>query len=72
MELFVARQPIFTRLGSLYGYELLFRSGLGDGFQHISGDEASLKVIGNAFFVLGLDSLTGGKRALAECSTLAL
>jgi c-di-GMP-related signal transduction protein len=33
MDVFVARQPIFNRAERVYGYELLFRSGLGDIFQ---------------------------------------
>ena len=34
MEVFVARQPIFGRQQKVYAYELLFRSGLDNFFDH--------------------------------------
>ncbi len=63
METFIARQPIFDMNQKAYGYELLFRSGLDNVFRHTDPDQATSKVIADSFFLLNLQSLTGGKRA---------
>src|ERR1051325_5809407 len=66
MEVFVARQPIFTRGERVYGYELLFRSSWSNYFQNPGADLASLKVIANSFFSIGITSLTQGKPAFVN------
>ena len=65
----IARQPIFDRYQGLFGYELLFRdtaanqSGLnGDDVE--AGDAASATTINNSLNLVGLQALTGGKKAL--------
>jgi len=63
MNTFIARQPIFDMNQKVYGYELLFRSGLDNVFRHTDPDQATSKVIADSFFLLGIQSLTGGKRA---------
>lgn len=63
MDVFIARQPIFDSRQRVYGYELLFRSGLENFFQHPDPDQATSKVIVDSFFLLGLTTLTDGKRA---------
>ena len=63
MNIFVARQPILKKDQSIYGYELLFRSGLENWFSAVNLDEASLAVIRNALLVFGSQKLTGGKKA---------
>ncbi len=63
MDLFIARQPIFTKKQSVYGYELLFRSGSANVFSHGDPDQASARVIVDSLFQLGLPTLTGRKRA---------
>ncbi len=63
METFIARQPIFDLNQRVYGYELLFRSGLDNVFRHTDPDQATSKVILDSFFLMGIQSLTGGKRA---------
>lgn len=63
METFIARQPIFDRNQKVYGYELLFRSGLENIFLHTNPDQASSKVIADSFLLFGLSKLTGGRRA---------
>lgn len=63
MEVFVARQPIFDRFRQVYGYELLFRSGLQNAFQASDSDRASVKVIADSFLRFGIQRMTGGKRA---------
>jgi c-di-GMP-related signal transduction protein len=64
MDVFVARQPIFDRLRRTYAYELLFRSGAGSSaYDGANADQASLRVLDATLSVLGLETLTGGKRA---------
>ncbi|MDC4225107.1 MAG: EAL domain-containing protein [Candidatus Manganitrophus sp.] len=68
MEIFIARQPIFDRQQQVYAYELLFRSGLENIFNHSDLDYASSKVALDSFFILGIDNITGGKRAFINTS----
>jgi c-di-GMP-related signal transduction protein len=63
MEVYVARQPIFTRNRKIYGYELLFRGGMINAFPDIDGDTATSKVLSNTFFTMGMDHVVGRKRA---------
>lgn len=65
MEVFVARQPIFNRQQKVYGYELLYRLGMDNFYNNPAGDgdRATSEVIANSFLLIGLDALTGGKRA---------
>jgi EAL and modified HD-GYP domain-containing signal transduction protein len=65
---FIARQPIFDAGQRVFGYELLFRSGPVNAFTHRDGDEASLRLIGGALSVFGLEPLTGGRRAFINCT----
>ena len=62
----VTRQPIFDRFGRTYGYELLFRTDPLDSVPGGDPDRASLKVIDTAFFLPGLEPMTGGKRAFVN------
>ncbi len=63
MEVYLARQPIFHRNKDIYGYELLFRDSLINAFPQIDGDKASSNVLSNSFFCMGIDQITGGKKA---------
>lgn len=63
MDVFIARQPIFDRNLKVYGYEILSRCGNRNAYACTDGDEASMNVIGNTFLKIGLNRLTGGKRA---------
>ncbi|MFH1998838.1 MAG: EAL domain-containing protein, partial [Planctomycetota bacterium] len=63
LQIFVGRQSILDKQMSIYGYELLFRSGLDNVFSHIDGDEATSTVISNSFFNLGFSNITQGKKA---------
>jgi EAL and modified HD-GYP domain-containing signal transduction protein len=63
MEVFVARQPIFDTQLKTFGYELLFRESLDNYFPEIDGDTASSAVLTNSFFSIGIEKLTGGKKA---------
>ena len=44
-DVFVARQPIFTRSKAVYGYELLYRSGRSPIYDGTHADYATLAVI---------------------------
>lgn len=63
MEVYVARQPIFDKRKKVIGYELLYRSGTDNYYNHHDGDQATSSVITNSFSIIGLDVLTGGKKA---------
>lgn len=66
MDAFIARQPIFDRRLKVHAYELLFRSGLADFFDHPDPDQASSKVIADSLLLPGLDSLTHGLPAFVN------
>lgn len=63
MEIFVARQPIFNKRQEVYAYELLYRSGADKFYSSLNGDQASSEVITNSFLLIGLETLTRGKKA---------
>ncbi len=63
MDIFVARQPIFDRRRQVFAYELLFRSGLENFFDHADPDQATLSVISDSVSVLSLEKMTGGRPA---------
>lgn len=60
---FVARQPILDAGGRVFGYELLYRAAAADSACHEELDVAAARVLNDAVLTLGLDTLTGGKRA---------
>jgi c-di-GMP-related signal transduction protein len=62
LESFIARQPIFDTLQKVYGYELLFRSGLENVFRSSDPNQATSKVLTDSFSLFGMSTLTGGKR----------
>lgn len=63
MDVLVARQPIFDRGMHVRGYEILCRPKVRVDSEPYGGDQASKRVITNTFLLLGLDRVTGGKRA---------
>ena len=72
MDVFVARQPIFDRQQKVYAYELLFRSSLENFFSHPDPNLASAKVISDSFFLFGMETITGGKRAFINVTRESL
>lgn len=62
-DVFVARQPIFSRRAGVYGYELLFRDGVEQAFQGGDGNRATSSVIETGLLNIGLTELTGGRPA---------
>jgi EAL and modified HD-GYP domain-containing signal transduction protein len=67
LERFLARQPIFNWRRVVYGYELLFRSGLDNFFSHTDADAASASTA-DAMILFGIERLTEGKRAFLNCT----
>ena len=72
MDLYVARQPILDRSRRTYAYELLFRDGLVNDFGAGDPDLATARVIDTSFFVLGIETLTGGRKAFVNFTRQAL
>ncbi len=66
MELFIARQPIFDTHKNVVAYELLFRSPGSVTATHTDDTAATRAVLSNAFLMMGIDSLTDGKKAFVN------
>ncbi|MDD3815294.1 MAG: HDOD domain-containing protein [Desulfocapsaceae bacterium] len=66
MDTFLARQPIFDRNRNIYGYELLFRAGEANIFPQIDGDVATSKLLSSTFFTVGIEEITGGRKAFVN------
>ncbi|MDR1664421.1 MAG: HDOD domain-containing protein [Clostridiales bacterium] len=68
MDSFVARQPIFDSDLNVYAYELLYRSSrVKNSFDFNTNlDLASSKVIMDSFHDIGLEKITGGKKAFVN------
>ena len=64
---FIARQPIFDRREQVYGYELLFRSGLENRYTASDGEAAVRDVVDN-FLNADARTLTGGRKAFINCT----
>ncbi|WP_246938957.1 EAL and HDOD domain-containing protein [Bacillus pinisoli] len=62
MEVFVARQPILDVSEQLIGYELLYRNGQADFFNHLDGDKATIDVLVNSFISIGVDNIANKKK----------
>lgn len=63
MESYLARQPIFNAALEVIAYEILFRSGLENTFQHNDPNQASGSVLSDSFMNVGLDSITDNRLA---------
>ncbi len=66
MDVYVARQPVFTIDKKIFGYELLFRLGLENVFPDIDGDVATSNVLSNTFFSFELKEILGNKPGLVN------
>ena len=64
---FIARQPIFDRREHVYGYELLYRSGLENWYTADDPDAAALDVADN-FLNASARTLTAGRKAFINCT----
>ena len=61
-QVFVAKQPIVDMTKAPFGYELLFRSGNIDHYDHVDGDDASLRVMANTLNLIGCDTCVGDRK----------
>src|ERR1700732_3635012 len=61
VDVFDARQPIFSRDLQVYGCELLCRGGPGDSFDGTAADLATARVIANSFLTIGAERLLNSK-----------
>jgi c-di-GMP-related signal transduction protein len=61
LDVFVARQPVFSRNLQVHGYELLYRGTAGNSFDGTSADVATARVIANSFLNIGGEKLLDGK-----------
>ncbi len=69
----VGRQPIFDRRLQVFAYELLYRRQELDGEADFAdGDQATARVLANAFVELGFDVVTGGKPAFVNLTRAAI
>lgn len=63
----VACQPIFNIRQQVFGYELLYRAGeSSQGYDGIDGNLATRKVMETAFSDIGIQELTGGRKAFVN------
>ena len=65
---YIARQAILSKNRRTEAYELLFRSGFHNAFPNVDGNKASLSVLRTGFLDLGLERVTGGRRAYVNCT----
>lgn len=72
MDACVARQPIFMANKRVYGYELLFRDGISGLFPDIDGQVATSRVLSDTFLEMGIDKVTGNKKAFVNFSEQCL
>ncbi len=63
MDIFIARQPIFTPKETVYGYEILYRESSDNKFNDTEPDKATTNVLLNTFETFGLQTLTNEKYA---------
>lgn len=63
---YVARQPILDSSGRVFGYELLYRAAADATSCDDVRDLAAARVLSDAVLTLGLDTLTGGRRAFVN------
>ena len=61
MEVFIGRQPIFNIHEQIVAYELLYRNKNVNAFPLIDSDAATVDVLVNSFFSIGIDEVTKGR-----------
>jgi c-di-GMP-related signal transduction protein len=63
MDVFVARQPIFSQRRQIFAYELLFRTGMSNAFPGVDGDVATSSLLSSSFFTVGIEAIASGHKA---------
>lgn len=66
MEVFIARQPIFSLNGEVFGYEILYRDSETNEFSESDADFASGNALTRCFIDFGIADLTNGKKAFVN------
>ncbi len=59
MDIFIARQPIFTAHKKLFAYELLYRGTKTSRLDNTSGNKATTSVLSSAFLTEGIEKISG-------------
>ncbi|MDD3168462.1 MAG: HDOD domain-containing protein [Eubacteriales bacterium] len=62
MDIYIARQPIFNKDMSIFGYELLHRRNAHNCYENEDHSGATAELIRNSFLVLDFDNLTNGTK----------
>ncbi|WP_371372562.1 EAL and HDOD domain-containing protein [Sporomusa aerivorans] len=71
-DVHVARQPIFDAHLKVFGYELLFRNKIHNIYRETDGEQATHDVIVNSFLLIGIETLTNGKKAFINFTANSL
>lgn len=71
-DIHVARQPIFDATLNVFAYELLFRSNFINAYDNTDGDQATHAVITNSFLLIGMETITNGKKAFINFTANSL
>ncbi len=66
MAAYIARQPIFDTEKQIFGYELLFRSGVENIFTGKDATNATTDVLSSSMLEFGLGTLTNGAKAFVN------
>lgn len=67
-DIFLARQPIYTRELGVHAYELLYRDGNVNEARIVNGEDATSQVLVNALIEIGLPDLVGDRYAFINCT----
>ncbi|PIC98454.1 EAL and HDOD domain-containing protein [Sporosarcina sp. P29] len=67
-SIFIGRQPILSRLGEIYAYELLYRNSEKNFFPDINPEQATIGLLINTFLSVGIDQVTSGVRSFINFS----
>lgn len=59
MDIFIARQPIFTAHKKLFAYELLYRGTKTSKLSNTTGNKATTSVLSSAFLTEGIEKISG-------------
>jgi len=62
LDIYIARQPIFNKNMSIFGYELLHRRNSDNYYENADHSGATAELVRNSFLVLDFDNLTDGTR----------
>jgi EAL and modified HD-GYP domain-containing signal transduction protein len=64
----MARQPIFDRNMSVFGYELLYRKSMNNFYEGTDDNQATAELLNNAFLTMHFPELTDGGKAFINFS----